>query len=251
MFNADILIYPASGKKLAYTENSIPIHFAFEGGNAADAVWTIYLNEITNGENYLYTGDEIGIFDGKTLVGAAVINQILSDNNKYQNVLTVFGTLNDGKGYNPDYPFTIKVWDNDKGVEISDFDFELISADNAFTSIYFPAEDGQYSYGTFDFSVLKNKEEILSNIFLGNNYPNPLNNNTTISYGLGESGKVKLTIFNSYGQLISIPVNQLQSKGVYNVNIDCSDFTPGIYQYKLEIEGSVKRFSESKVMVIM
>ena len=251
MFNSDILIYPASGKKLTYASKLTPVHFAFEGGNAADNVWTIYLNEITNGENYLSIGDEIGIFDGKTLVGAAVINQILSDNNKYQNALTVFGTLNDSKGYNPDYLFTIKVWDNDKNIEISGFEFELISGDNAFTSVYFPAEDGQYSYGTFDFSDLKNQENILSNTFLGNNYPNPLNNNTTVAYGLGEAGKVKLTIFNSYGQQISIPVNQFQTKGTYTVNIDCSDFTPGIYQYKLEIEGSVKKFSESKVMVIM
>ncbi len=251
MFASDILVYPASGKKLTLTQKSKPIHYAFEGGNAADAVWTIYLNEITDGENYLNIGDEIGIFDGKTLVGSALINQKLSDNNKYQNVLTVFGTLNDSKGYNPDYPFTIKVWDNDKNTEISDFNFELVSADNAFTGVNFPAEDGQYSYGTFDFSDLKIKEGILSNTFLGDNYPNPLNSNTTISYGLGEAGKVKLTIFNSFGQQVSVPVNQLQSKGTYNINIDCSDFTPGIYQYKLEIEGSVEKYTESKVMVII
>ena len=251
MFNSDILIYPASGKKLAYIEKLIPVHFTFDGGNAADAVWTIYLNEQTESGNYLNIGDEIGIFDGKTLVGSAVINQTLSENNKYQNVLTVFGTLNDSKGYNPDYPFTIKVWNNNKNVEIIDFDFELISADKAFTGVNFPTEDGQYSYGTLDFSDLKIKENILSNTFLGNNYPNPLNNKTTIAYGLGESGKVKLTIFNSFGQQVSIPINQVQSKGTYNINIDCSDFTPGIYQYKLEIEGSVEKFTESKVMVII
>ena len=60
-----VLVYPAEGKS-ANINRIKPIHFQFEGGNAADPVYTIYVDG-------LEIGDEIAVFDANKMVGASVI----------------------------------------------------------------------------------------------------------------------------------------------------------------------------------
>ncbi|MBI9039738.1 MAG: hypothetical protein JEY97_16550, partial [Bacteroidales bacterium] len=77
MFAEGEIIYPASvkssGKTLVY-----PTNFIFEGGNAADPVYTIYING-------LEIGDEIAAFDGEKMIGSTRINS----ENVFENELPV------------------------------------------------------------------------------------------------------------------------------------------------------------------
>jgi hypothetical protein len=80
------------------------------------------------------------------------------------------------------------------------------------------------------------------------NFPNPFNPSTKISYKIKKDGNVSLTVFNLVGQEVSVLVNEKQSAGNYEVEFDASELTTGVYLYKLQINGftSVKRMTVLK-----
>ncbi len=72
-----------------------------------------------------------------------------------------------------------------------------------------------------------------------NNYPNPFNPETQISYTLNNSEHVTLQIFNMQGQLIRTLVNENQSAGTHSVKWDGTNesgkkVVSGVYVYKLQ-----------------
>ena len=75
--------------------------------------------------------------------------------------------------------------------------------------------------------------QIIKSFTLYQNYPNPFNPNTTIAYYIPEESFVKLSVFNSLGQLIKVLVNENQKLGEYKINFSAEDLTSGIYYYQL------------------
>ncbi len=72
---------------------------------------------------------------------------------------------------------------------------------------------------------------------LAQNYPNPFNPTTTIQYSVPKDGNIKLTVYNSIGQEITVLVNREVKAGSYDVKFDASRLTSGIYLYKIEAPG--------------
>ncbi|MBX2974675.1 MAG: T9SS type A sorting domain-containing protein [Ignavibacteriaceae bacterium] len=68
---------------------------------------------------------------------------------------------------------------------------------------------------------------------LHQNYPNPFNPVTTIHYTVKNEGNVKIEIFNTLGELISIPVNEIKQPGTYELQIDGTKLSSGTYIYRL------------------
>ena len=71
------------------------------------------------------------------------------------------------------------------------------------------------------------------------NYPNPFNPTTKINYGLPQSTRVTLKVFNLLGQQVRTLVDQKQSAGMHQVmwdgkNDDGKRLTSGIYFYQLK-----------------
>lgn len=66
------------------------------------------------------------------------------------------------------------------------------------------------------------------------NYPNPFNPSTTFQYTLNASGLVKFTIYNILGQAVKTVVNRFQTSGEYEVHVDLSNQTSGVYFGVLE-----------------
>ena len=85
------------------------------------------------------------------------------------------------------------------------------------------------------------------------NYPNPFNPRTAISYSIFAEAtmdrqlSVNLSIFDMSGKKVATLVNESQAAGYYEVNWDASDFTSGIYFYRL----TAGNFVETKKMVLM
>ena len=82
---------------------------------------------------------------------------------------------------------------------------------------------------------------------LNQNYPNPYDVETMISYSLTNSGQVNLSVYSTTGKLIEQLVNMRQTQGEYRVNYNAENLTEGIYYYKLETEGQ----TEVRKMVVM
>ncbi len=82
---------------------------------------------------------------------------------------------------------------------------------------------------------------------LSNNYPNPFNPSTTISYSVPEIEFVTLKVYDVLGNEIAILVNEEKSIGSYEVEFSGNELPSGIYFYRLQA-GS---FVETKKMVLM
>jgi len=78
------------------------------------------------------------------------------------------------------------------------------------------------------------------------NYPNPFNPSTEIKFALQSESKVKLSVYNTKGELVKNLKNEKMLKGSHAVNFDASALNSGIYFYKLEVNG----FAETKKMVL-
>ncbi len=88
---------------------------------------------------------------------------------------------------------------------------------------------------------------IESAITLHNNYPNPFNPETTISFNMAQNAHVKLDIYNVKGQLIETLVNDEMKQGNHCIIWDAKEYPSGIYFYKLQSE----TYTKTKKMVLM
>jgi hypothetical protein len=96
-----------------------------------------------------------------------------------------------------------------------------------------------------EINILKDGEFSLSN-----NFPNPFNESTDIVYVLPEDAYVMFTIYNALGEIVSTIVNERQEAGSYTVRINSSNYTSGVYQYKIVVDGHSKDYTETKMMII-
>lgn len=92
---------------------------------------------------------------------------------------------------------------------------------------------------------------------LNDNYPNPFNNGTMISYTLETPSQVSLEIFDVTGKKVRSLVNENQSAGSHLVNWNGTDqnsnsVASGMYVYRLTVENKGKTMiSESKRMLMV
>lgn len=66
------------------------------------------------------------------------------------------------------------------------------------------------------------------------NYPNPFSRKTNITYTIQQPQKIKLSIYNFFGQLIEVLVDEYKPSGSYNVTWNANDNKSGIYYYQIE-----------------
>ena len=90
-------------------------------------------------------------------------------------------------------------------------------------------------------SILPNSTELL------NNYPNPFNPTTAIEYSLPSSGEVSLMIYNLLGQEVANLVSGRIEAGFHKVTWDASNYSSGIYFYRLQ----AGLFVQTRKMVLL
>jgi hypothetical protein len=81
---------------------------------------------------------------------------------------------------------------------------------------------------------------------LDNNYPNPFNPSTKISWQSPVSSWQTLKVYDLLGKEIATLVDEYKPAGNYNVEFDASNLTSGIYFYKLQ----AGTFAETKKMIL-
>jgi len=70
---------------------------------------------------------------------------------------------------------------------------------------------------------------------LNQNFPNPFNPSTVISYSLKDEGFVRLKVYDTNGQFVETVESSLKSKGNHEVEFDGSNLASGIYIYRIEV----------------
>lgn len=69
---------------------------------------------------------------------------------------------------------------------------------------------------------------------LGQNFPNPFSNNTTISFAIPKESFVAVRLYDASGRLVRSLIEETRSAGYYTLTIDAETIQPGIYFIKLE-----------------
>jgi len=87
--------------------------------------------------------------------------------------------------------------------------------------------------GSFKYSKILKVKVIPNSFILYQNYPNPFNPTTIIKYSLPENDKVILKVYNITGSNVKTLVNQQQVAGNYTVQFNGSDYSSGVYFYRL------------------
>jgi len=180
---------------------------------------------------------EIGVFEEDTCVGAVVVQstgeQILvySDKANRDEIPFSFEIVTDLRGSNQPVNNYL-VFNKNSG------EFEnghIISGRQEHSIIKFG-----------DISEPENESPAVNSVVLHNNYPNPFNPETTISFSLPSEQEVSLNIYNLKGQKVRELVNGRMVSGTYSViwngnNDSGKQAGSGLYFYKLKTEG--KEFS--------
>jgi hypothetical protein len=111
--------------------------------------------------------------------------------------------------------------------------------DNSGSTLYFPG----FTPGTVTVKSPLDADDdrfsLPNNLELRQNFPNPFNPSTTISFTLPERSHVTLTIYNILGQEIETLVDEIRNPGVQEVIWQASKMASGIYFYRLFYQNQV------------
>lgn len=82
---------------------------------------------------------------------------------------------------------------------------------------------------------------------LHQNFPNPFNPETWITFAVGKSGPTSLKVYDLLGRELQSLVDDYRPSGLHTVKFDASQFASGIYFYRL----SAGPYTETKKMILI
>jgi arabinogalactan endo-1,4-beta-galactosidase len=111
-------------------------------------------------------------------------------------------------------------------------------------SFIIPTKDSTVSWVYFDnqsvVTAVKDELNPLSDFFLYQNFPNPFNPLTKISWQSPISSFQTLKVYDVLGNELSTLVEEYRPAGKYEINFDASDYSSGIYFFRLTTELGTK-----------
>lgn len=135
------------------------------------------------------------------------------------------------------------------GQSLSDTDFStrIIALSGDQVPTWFSDQGTPALRLTMDNDPATSVEELEAlNVSLSQNIPNPANGITTIQFALEESLDIDFQMIDNMGRVVYSERMGKLAPGQHEINLDASDFTPGIYQYSLISEG--RRSTKSMVI---
>jgi len=96
-------------------------------------------------------------------------------------------------------------------------------------------------------AIVKNETEVPKVFALYQNFPNPFNPVTNISFDIPKATFVKITVYDLTGREVDVLVNQYMGSGRYTADWNAANYASGVYFYKIEAGA----FTDRKKMVIV
>jgi hypothetical protein len=155
------------------------------------------------------------------------------------------GSSTDGKGYIYRTTNGGNSWVQEWITPIVGTDLQDLSNQNNMT-LWCVGNNGQITKYDVPTGISKNTE-VVKDFNLSQNYPNPFNPTTNIKYQITNNKLVTLKIFDILGKEVETLVNEKQNAGTYEVTFNASQYSSGIYFYKLTTDN----FSDTKKMLMI
>jgi hypothetical protein len=217
-------------------------HFFSLAGNPFNPMNIVIQDIVANGFQ-VEDGDEIAVYDGDLEVGSASIHQ------GYGGYQVIIAAGNDPAspeidGYTVGNTISFKYWDKSHNMVYDNVQSTHFHGDKEFAAL--GTFVGELEISTLGISAYDMKAPA----YLGQNYPNPFTNSTTINYGLYEDGAVLLSIYDVSGRRIHILEDAVLSRGHHSVTFENPSLEPGVYYYKLEFSSNGNIWSETRKMIV-
>jgi len=149
------------------------------------------------------------------------------------------------------YQIRINVLGNSSGV-VSNSDFHIVSTTGeTFIGIIHGTNNTLHA-GFWQpvqlLTLVKYIKEVIPNEYiLLQNYPNPFNPSTTIRYSIPKESFVTIKVYDIIGREITTIVNERKPAGNYSFNFNASNFSSGVYFYRMQAGG----FTETKKFILI
>jgi len=86
-------------------------------------------------------------------------------------------------------------------------------------------------------SVESKDGEIPAQVYLAQNFPNPFNPSTQISFAVPTQTPVRLAVYDMLGREVAVLLDEAKVAGSYKVSFDASNLPSGVYLYRLQANG--------------
>ncbi|MFK7844872.1 MAG: NosD domain-containing protein [Rhodothermales bacterium] len=96
-------------------------------------------------------------------------------------------------------------------------------------------------------SVANEGDQVVDSFTLFQNFPNPFNRHTSISFELPAAQHVRLAVYDMLGREVLRAVDAFRPAGRHEVVIPASNFASGVYIYKFETES----YTDMKQMIVV
>lgn len=143
-----------------------------------------------------------------------------------------------------------EVWENSTWIQKDGFFNINVNQEKSFADVGYKIT---LSYKQIITDARNEKEGIVKKYSLAQNFPNPFNPSTVISYQLSVNSKVSLKVYDVLGNEVATLVNEEKQPGIYEVSFDAQQttshqqLTSGVYFYQLRA-GS---FVQTKKMIVL
>jgi hypothetical protein len=144
-------------------------------------------------------------------------------------------------------------WDPETGATLADLSgfqryplktYYLQRDYNGQTEPYWHMVDEAYDYGATGIHDIPGK---VNDFSIGRNYPNPVENTTSIDFNIPRNGHVSIEIINDKGQIMEVLADKQISSGSHTVTWNGKNYPAGLYVCRMRFEGSA---AIQKVMVL-
>ncbi len=122
----------------------------------------------------------------------------------------------------------------------------------SYNNIAYPIPANGWYKMKYEEPVGVDEENIPSEYSLSQNFPNPFNPSTTITYSLADEAFVELEVFDILGNSVACLVNGKQAAGEYSIDFNAGNICSGIYFVKLyaQIDGKLAFIDTKKILFL-
>ncbi len=119
-----------------------------------------------------------------------------------------------------------------------------------------PIDSLQTLFNQWQTTGISNNQGIYpENYSLEQNFPNPFNPNTTITFDIAKLSTAKLVVYDLTGREVAVLADNMFHRGRYSVNFDATGLASGVYLYKLFAidfqTGSQQVFTDTKKLILV